>query len=59
MRVLKRLSKQAEKVAKRRGVYVRPEKTLYGKLQKESIKRGISMNQISLEILEKGVDTLA
>ena len=26
MRVLKRLSKQAEKVAKRRGVYVRPEK---------------------------------
>lgn len=58
MRIVQRLSKQAEKVGKRRGIYVRPEKTLYKKLEKESRKRKVSMNIISLEILEKGANAL-
>ena len=59
MRVHKRLSKQAEKVAKRRGVFVRPTKDLYKKLETESKRRKVSMNIVSLEILEKGVELLA
>ena len=62
MSVLKRLSKQGEKVGKRRGIAVRPERSLYRKLAKLSKKEGISMNRIALRILEgtkEGVDTLA
>lgn len=59
MRIVQRLSKQAEKVGKRRGIYVRPEKTLYKKLEKESKRRKVSMNIVSLEILEKGAELLA
>lgn len=59
MLVLKRLSKQREKVGKRTLIGVRPEKKLYKVLENLSKKEGVSMNQIALRILEKGVNTLA
>ena len=63
MLVLKRLSKQREKVGKRPLIGVRPERKLFRKLEILSKKEGISMNQIALRILnegtKKGVNTLA
>lgn len=55
----RRLSKQAEMVGRRRSIAVRPEKALYKKLTKISIKKGVSMNQVVTEILNEGVNTLA
>lgn len=64
MSQVKRLSKQVEKVSKRREVGFRPTTILFNKLTRISKRRKISMNQVVNELVEneinkKGVNTLA
>lgn len=54
-RKIKILSKQSERVAKRKGIAYRPESLVYTELERRSRKKGISLNQVLNEIVLRDI----